>query len=396
MEKKHNTLRLCLAAGLIPFVLLLCSFALLGIAPFGDKTILIYDASYQYLDFAAYLQTVFSGENDLIYTFSKNLGGEMLSLFCYYLLSPFSLLFVFGSAQSLPLVFTLVVVLKISACGVTFAYAAAKRFGCQWSHLIFSTAYALMAYNVLYSWNIMWMDGVLVLPLLALGLEKLWHGKSPWLYAGSLSYGLLTNFYIGYMLCIASVLFSLAHMAVATGSAKEKAGLFGRFLLASGIGGFAAAFCWLPTFFTLIGGRGAAASSSFVWTRTFNILGLAGKLVAGSANAEQITLGTPHVFCGIFTVCLVMVFFLHGKNSIRNRLTALGVIAVFLVSFSIRGLDVIWHGFSPNNAFNFRYAFILSYVLLVIAQYGCQSRQNVYRWTMRSLWKKQMQWNRQR
>ena len=377
MEKKHNTLWLYIASGLIPFCVIAVCFALLQIAPFGDKSILLYDSSIQYLDFASYLQSVFAGENDLIYTFSKNLGGEMVSLFAYYLFSPFSLLFAFGTAQQLPVVFTLVVMLKMSACGVTFFYGASRRFGCKASHLIFSTAYALMAYNTLFGWNIMWMDGVLILPLLALGLERLWQGGKPWLYIGSLAYALTTNFYIGYMLCIASVIFSVALMAAIEDGWKVRGVRFGTFVLASGIGGFAAAFSWLPTFFTLIGGRGEATADTFVWARTFNILGLAGKLVAGSGNAQQIELGLPHVFCGIFTLLLAMLFFLHGKNRLKDRIIALSVMCVLVVSFCIRGLDVIWHGFSPNNAFNFRYAFILSYVLLMVAQYAWRLRAEI-------------------
>lgn len=382
MGKKHSVLTLTLLAALIPAVMLLVCFALLGSIPFGDDTILMYDSSIQYLDFAAYLKTIFSGENDIFYTFSKNLGGEVVSLIGYYLLSPFSILFLLGSVRTLPAVFTLVVVLKIAACGAAFFWASARRFGCKASHLIFSTAYALMAYNTLYGWNIMWMDGVLILPLLALGLERLWRGEKPWLYTGCLAYALLTNFYIGYMLCIASVLFSLTLMAVGEGRARQKAGLFGKFVLASCVGGFAAAVSWLPTFFTLIGGRGEAVSSTFVWARTFNILGLAGKLVAGSADAAQLELGIPHIFCGIFTILLVMLFFLNGKNSVKNRLAALGVLLALVVSFSIRGLDVIWHGFSPNNAFNFRYSFIFSYILLVIAGYTWEQRREMNKITV--------------
>ena len=153
MAKKRNDLWLYLASGLIPFCIITVCFALLQIAPFGDRTILFFDSSIQYLDFASYLQSVFSGENDLLYTFSKNLGGEMVSLFAYYLFSPFSLLFAFGTTQQLPVVFTLVVVLKTAACGVTFFYGVSRRFGCKASHLIFSTAYALMAYNTLFGWN---------------------------------------------------------------------------------------------------------------------------------------------------------------------------------------------------------------------------------------------------
>lgn len=375
MERKHKSLWLYALAALIPCLLLLVNFALLESVPFGTNTILIHDANHQYPDFAVYLRSIFSGENDLFYTFSKNLGGEMVSLFCYYLFSPFSIIFALATAENIPYLFTLVIVLKICTCGITFFHAASRRFGCKWQHLIFSTAYALMAYNTLFGWNIMWMDGVIVLPLLALGLEGLWRGESPRLYICSLAYGLMTNFYIGYMLCIGSVLFSFALMIAQGAGIRKTCIRFGRFALASGIGGFIAAFSWLPTFFTLISGRGSAVSNVFVWTRTFNILGLAGKLVAGSADAEQLGLGLPQVFCGIFTVVLLAVFILNKKNSIKNRAIVLGIMAVLIISFLIRGLDVIWHGFSPNNAFNFRYSFILCYVMLVTAQYAWEQRE---------------------
>ena len=377
MGKKHKDLLLYIASGLIPFCVMAVCFALLKVAPFGDRSILLFDSSIQYLDFAAYLKTVFSGENDLLYTFSKNLGGEMVSLFAYYLFSPFSLLFAFGTIQQLPVVFTLVVALKMSACGVTFFYGASHRFGCKGSHLIFSTVYALMAYNALFGWNIMWMDGVLILPLLALGLERLWQGGKPWLYIGCLSYALMTNFYIGYMLCIASVIFSFALMAAMEDGWKVRGTRFGTFALASCVGGFGAAFSWLPTFFTLIGGRGEATADTFVWARTFNVLSLAGKLVAGSGNADQIELGHPHIFCGMIALLLAMLFFLNARNRMKNRIIALSVVGVLVVSFCIRGLDVIWHGFSPNNAMNSRYAFLLSYVLLMVAMYGWQQRAEI-------------------
>lgn len=377
MANKHNGLWLYAAAFLIPCGVLLCCFGVLGMVPFGDDAPLFFDSAFQYVDFAGYLSTVFSGENNLLYTFSKNLGGEMLSLFAYYLMSPFSILFVLATRENLPMVFTAVMVLKMAACGLTFFHAAVRRFGCKWEHLIFSTAYALTGYTVLYSWNIMWLDGVLVLPLLALGLEQLWQGKSARMYVLSLAYALMTNFYIGYMLCIAAVLFSAALMATVEVPLREKGRRLGKFVFASCIGGFAAAFLWLPTFLSLLRGRAEAVSTVFVWTRTYNVLGLAGKLVAGSISATQFGEGTPHVFCGIAAVVLAAVFVLRGKSALRHRVLPLCVLAFIIGTSTIRGLDVAWHGFSPNNALNFRYAFLICYVLLVMAQYAWQQRAGI-------------------
>ena len=77
MAKKHNSLLLYVLSALIPCTLLLVSFALQGLLPFGDRTVMMFDASSQYVDFVGYLQRIFAGEENLLYSFSKNLGGEM-------------------------------------------------------------------------------------------------------------------------------------------------------------------------------------------------------------------------------------------------------------------------------------------------------------------------------
>ena len=69
--------------------------------------------------------------------------------------------------------------------------------------------YALCTYSIAYQQNILWLDGVILLPLMALGIERIAGGGRPWLYMGSLALGILTDYYIGYMLCIFSVLYFL-------------------------------------------------------------------------------------------------------------------------------------------------------------------------------------------
>lgn len=371
MNRKNKNLLLYMASFLIPLVLLLAALAYTESVPFGTNSILWRDAEIQYIDYVAYLRSVFRGENDFLYSFSKNMGDEMVSLLSYYLASPFNLLFALASNEMLPAVFTAVAVLKMALCGLSFFHASTKLYGCKLSHLAFSTGYALMAYNVLYGWSIMWLDGVLVLPLVGLGLYELWGGKKPWLYIAGLAYSLFTNFYIGYMLCIASVLFSLVHMVMMNGTVREKAARFGRFLTASCLGGFATAFLWLPTFLALMKGRASIpAEETASFLINFNIVGLAGKVVAGAASFAQVGTGTPHIFCGTLVLFLVMVFFLNRGISPKIRLVCLSVLAVLLVSFLLRPINIIWHAFTVNFAFNFRYAFIFSYVMLMIGQYA--------------------------
>lgn len=80
--------------------------------------------------------------------------------------------------------------------------------------------YALCAYNIVYSHNLMWLDGVILLPIITLGIEILFKKERPWIYLISLTVGILANYYIGYMLCLFSLLYFIAKLIMRYESIK--------------------------------------------------------------------------------------------------------------------------------------------------------------------------------
>lgn len=64
----------------IPVAMFMLLCALNGKFPFGDTSYLGGDMVNQYIKYFAYLQSVVSGENDVFYTYSKTLGGDMTGL----------------------------------------------------------------------------------------------------------------------------------------------------------------------------------------------------------------------------------------------------------------------------------------------------------------------------
>lgn len=365
-------------SAMIPLGLMIFNLYLLQIAPFGDHTLVFLDAESQYIKFFAYFQSILRGENDLFYSFSKTMGGDMLSLAAYYLLSPFNLLFGLFSLEQLPTAFTLVSVLKLSACGLTYYFAASQLYGHKATHLAFSTAYALIAYNTVFCWNIMWLDGVIILPLMSLGLTRLWQEGRWKLYAFTIFYGLVTNFYIGYMLCIASVLFCLVLMFLKACPIREKIRTFGTYAASSCIGGFAAAPVWLPTIFSLLSIRGSAENQALDFSHSYGLTVFPGKFVSGTLNWFEVFAGQPHVFCGTVVLLLVGIFFLSRKIPFNAKAAVAALLLVFIASFRIEALDVAWHGFSPNRAFNFRYSFLFSFLLIRIAHHAFQEPRNLH------------------
>ena len=103
------------------------------------------------------------------------------------------------------------IVFKIGLSGLSFAYYLRKH--CRTSDFgiaFFGIFYALSGYMAAYSWNIMWLDCILLFPLIMLGLERLVREKKCFLYCITLGLSILSNYYISIMICIFMVLYFIA------------------------------------------------------------------------------------------------------------------------------------------------------------------------------------------
>ena len=167
-------------------------------APFGAGSLATDDAEIQYLDFFAYLKDVMAGKNSISYTFSDTLGGDTLAIFSYYLASPFNLLLAFFSKANIITFFNLLVALKISMCALTMGIFLRFRFENKLKPvyiLMLSLSYAFMQYNLAQADNIMWLDGVYMLPLIILGVYKAVNDKNILLLSVSAGLAIIFNWY---------------------------------------------------------------------------------------------------------------------------------------------------------------------------------------------------------
>ena len=91
-----------LLAFLIPAFIMMLILVIGQFAPFGKVSILVADMRYQFVDYIGYMKTVFFGNNDMFYTFSKTFGGDMMGFASYYLFNPFYLLLLVFPNNVLP------------------------------------------------------------------------------------------------------------------------------------------------------------------------------------------------------------------------------------------------------------------------------------------------------
>lgn len=354
---------------LFPMLLMFLALSWLKVTPFGDKTLIIADANGLYINYSAYVGRLVKGLEGFVYSFQKGLGGNMMPHMGITMLNPFTAVFAFFQISDFPLAFTLDSVLNLSFCGLTMYLLLADIYGHKRSNLIFSTAYAMNGFLVANVFQILFFTGVHSLPLVILGLRKLLREKSPLLYILSLAYALVTSYYMGFMLCVASVLFFFLYLWLYSEAVKEKKrGLFFKFVLASACGGLLAAAIWLPSLLGISGGRLEQTKiTDFSFAENIPLLDIGAKLFTGANNTAELQNGLPNIYVGILPVALVVLFFVNQGISKRKKTAAVLALVFYLLSFYVVAFNMLMHGGTTTNWFNYRYSFVFVFLLLLIA-----------------------------
>jgi len=358
-------------AGFLAFIGLGLAYFFLGIWPVGAKTGMIVDMHHQYAPLLSKLRDMILHGSNPLYSFEIGMGASFIPAFGYYLASPLNILLVLFPERLLAEGIFVITIVKNILCAVTFAvmlqYVYKKR---SPAVAIAAMMYAMSMYVLAYSWCIMWLDGLMVLPLVIMGLERLMRtGKYP-LYVLSLAYALYANYYIGFMICIFTVLYYIAFVIRKRRSGIQAAGSFLRFVIGSVLGGGIAAFMVIPIYLAL-GSTSAAGGSLPDLAANINVFQLFGRQLYEITPTIRSQVGgvttLPNIYCGLLTFFLVPVFAMCKSIPARRRIAYLGMVGVIAMSFVLNQWNLIWHGLHAPNDLPYRFSFVYTFLLVLIA-----------------------------
>ncbi len=366
-----------LIAALIPAVLFYLMYLARGLYPFGDGTVLVLDLNGQYVSFYEALHDILRGDADLLYSFSRNLGGEFLGIYDYYVASPFAMILALFPERFMLEALLILFLLKAALCSFNMGIYLHKHAAGEPNRLAviaFSVLYAMTSYCVVQQHNSMWIDAVLWLPLLTLGIESVIRYGRFRLYVFALAITIHSNFYIGYM----AVIYTLAycfyyyfahnrnHENNPMGEKNHFIKSVGRMIAWSALGVGIAALAILSARYALSFGKDEFSNPNWGITQKFDLFELLYKFLPSSYDTVRPE-GLPFVYCGVLTLLLAPAFFLCKKFSNREKVAAAFFILFFIGSFATSSVDLIWHGFQKPNWLNYRYSFMLCFFLLVLA-----------------------------
>ncbi|WP_081326596.1 YfhO family protein [Latilactobacillus curvatus] len=364
--RRHYTLGLSF---LLPFGILFIYGLLRQVFPFGGQTILTVDLGQQYIDFYAFFRsTLLHHPETFFYSFAKGLGGDMLGVWAYYLMSPFNLIVLLTPGTWLSFGVWLLVLFKTGASGLSFAYyLKSNKLLHSWWLPTLSVVYALSGFAIANQFNVMWLDALVWLPLVVLGIDRLFTGRHFWLYPLSLAALLMSNYYMGYMVClfvIAYFAWACAHYWQTWRHLWQSAA---RFISGSLLAGLLSAWLLLPTFFQLTQSKGQYTIQKIHWKFEYNPLKMLSKLVIGNFNFDQMPKGEPNIFVGSLVLICAILYFGTRKIAWQERLVAL-LVTIFLgVSMCYEPLDLLWHGMQFPVWYPYRFSYVVSFWLIVLA-----------------------------
>lgn len=356
-----------IAAFFVPVAVLIILFAQRGIFPFGEECFLRTDMYHQYAPFFSEFQYKLKQGGSLLYSWDIGMGVNFSALYAYYLASPVNWLIILCPKKFIIEFMTILIMVKTGLCGVTFTWYLDHHF--EKKHFVagvFGIFYALSGYMAAYSWNIMWLDCIFLLPLILYGLEQLVQEKKGLFYCVTLGLSILSNYYISIMICIFMVMYVIVQVILyPPKKIKDLVATGVRFGFYSLLAGGLAAVVLLPEIYALQ----ATASGDFDFPKTiscyFSIFDMIARHI-GNVGTEIGLDHWPNIYCGVAVLMFLLLYLGAKKITVREKAVYCGLLLMFYASFSINVLNFIWHGFHYPNSLPCRQSFIYIFLMLFI------------------------------
>ena len=377
--RNHSHLfKWCVMCFLTVSLIFLILFMIKKYAPFGNNSLAAMDADIQYLDFHLYYKDVLKGTNSIFYTFGQSLGGSGLALFSYYLASPVSLLVHFFPRTEMHTFFDLMVCIKTGLAAAAMFIFLYKRFRknnihstrCVYLYLL-SVCYALCQYNIAQASNIMWLDGVYLLPLMLLGVYNTVHQKNFTVLTVFTAASVVFNWYTGGINCLFSAFWFIFEILFSFSSEdKEKINLkqsiviyIFSMLLGLGI----SAFLFLPTIAVIQkSSRGSLDLSSLLdLSLTGKLISVIGNYALGT-NSDK---GLPSFYCGSLPVIACISLFLSKKTTQKTKVIFYIFTTANIMMYFWNPLMVLFSLLTGVYSYWYRYSYLFIFSLIFMAGY---------------------------
>ena len=355
---------------LIPALLLFGAYAAFRVHPFGDMSVLVLDLNGQYVYYYENLRDALHGNGSLVNSWSRNLSGEIMGMYAYYLASPFVIIPMLLPRSMMTESLLIMQICKVGTAALSFFIYLRRSKNCKDSTaFLFSIMYSLMGYMIVQLMNPMWLDGLIYLPFIIYGIEKI-IDDGGWLsFIIPLALMYMAHFYIGWMITFFSIIYFIyyyfAGKKVYTFSFKSFVSSGVRFAAGGCIAALTASWVLIPLYYSLGLGKFEFTKPSYKLKTQFDFIDFFKNVLPNVYDTCRPE-GSPVIYCGVIAVMLVPLFFLNSKIRFRQKIGLGSVLMAVTLSMYMSTVDLAWHGFQVPNWLPYRYSFTFSFIVLIM------------------------------
>ena len=300
------------------------------------------------------------------YSFNNGLGNPVIFNILYYVSSPLNLIcLLFNSPNVMYLVVT---TLKVAFTALNISIYASSKTNKKIAITIACLSYCFCGWFLIYYYYSSFVDIFMMFPLFQFGLERLFTKKKNGIYIFSLSYMIISNFYLTFPVCIYTILYFIIHEIIYLKTTKKDA--LKKFLLISKatLIVFFITFFWLYMLVDSYKRMGLAFDTKHVNDYYLTFRGLIGSLFYGQETLMVYRYGevVPNISSNTLILISIFYYFLNHKISGRERIYSL-IVAFIMVNFiTVTQLDFVMNFFHEIRALPYRYSFILCFYEIVL------------------------------
>ena len=260
--------------------------------------------------------------------------------------SPVNLLLYFTSRDNIINYFDILVMVKLCLISLTCYIYVENSYKVNYFYkVIGSVLYTFCGFIVLNYFNIMWLDSIILFPLIVMYLDRLLNDKGYVGYIICLSSSLIITYYISYYIMLFILFYSFIHIFLSIKNVDERKKIIFRLGIATLISLLISSFSVIPSVYQTV------ISSRFNTGSSYELFG---SIVSKSFYV---------LFSPLFVILSILYISRYKKDKLGVYRFILLVI-LFHIGLFIEPINLLIHGGSHWD-FPFRYGFVSTFILMM-------------------------------
>lgn len=348
----------------IPVAVMMFLYWRWKIYPGSTRTLISGDGITQFANFYNSFHDVLTGKESGLYSFNTGSGLNYYAFISYYLGGFLTPIIFFFSKAALPTAYYCLTLLKIGLAGFTFWIYAKETFKLKpIMNVGLSTAYSLMSFIIAHSEVIIWLDIFIYFPLIILGIDRLLEKRKLKCLFFSYLALFLTNYYFAFMIGVFSFLYFIVRYVVDFQKFKDR---FIPYIATSLLSGMSAMVMILPTVLDLSQNGQPLTKIEHLFVKEAGFWDIVVKNFIGVYDTTKYDT-IPFIYIGLIPLIFAIFFFVSKKIRLKEKI-GYGLLGGFIfLSFIIWPLALFWQGFHAPIMFHFRFSFVMSFFIIMLA-----------------------------